>query len=42
MEALAYCFKPDLSATDMDDGVHPTTISPETEALPLDHIGNTN
>ena len=41
-EVLPYHFKPELAPTNTDDGVHAPTFSPETEASPVNHIGNTD
>ena len=42
MEVLPYRFEPDLPSTDIDDRVYPSTVSPEIEALYMDHVGNTD
>ena len=42
MEVLPYRFEPGLPGTDIDDGVYPSTISPEIETLYGDRVGNTD
>ena len=41
-EILPYRFKPMLAPTDIDDGVHAATFATETEASPVDRVGNTD
>ena len=37
---LPYRFEPTLAPTDTDDRVHTATFPTETEALPVDRVGN--
>ena len=41
-EILPYRFEPTLAPTDADDGVHAATLATETEASPVDRVGNTD
>ena len=42
MEVLPYHFEPDLPGTDIDGSMYPSAVSPENEALYVDHVGNTD